>query len=229
MKTIGERLRLARKEAKLTQQQLAQHMGVTKSAISQVELGISKGLSHASLVRACRALDLNPEWLSLGKGNMRPFKPSAHHTWQVMEGFNNRLESSPRLSTSVPLINWVQAGEWEEIADTFQLGDAEKWRDTTARVGPHAFALCVQGDSMTSLTGLSIPEGSVVIVDPDASYSNGSIVVAKLADAVEATLKKLIIDGPNKYLKSLNPAYTPIPISDNCRIIGVAKKVEIDL
>ena len=135
----------------------------------------------------------------------------------------------PDVRGSVPLISWVQAGEWAEIVDTFQPGEADEWRETTANVGPHAFALRVQGDSMTSPAGISIPEGSVVIIDPDADYHNGSIVVAKLVDTQEATLKKLVIDGPNKYLKPLNPSYAPIPINGNCRIIGVAKKVEFDL
>ncbi|MEW5248641.1 LexA family protein [Microbulbifer sp. 2201CG32-9] len=139
------------------------------------------------------------------------------------------LAPGPEICARVPLISWVQAGDWAEAVDTFQPGEAEEWRETTARVGPHAFALRVQGDSMTAPVGLSIPEGSVVIVDPDADYTNGSIVVAKLEDTQEATLKRLAIDGPNKYLKPLNPTYAPILINGNCRIVGVAKKVEFDL
>lgn len=37
----------------------------------------------------------------------------------------------------------------------------------------------------------------------------------------EATFKRYIVDAGNKYLKPLNPAYSMIPISGNCRIIGV--------
>ncbi|WP_444923472.1 S24 family peptidase [Microbulbifer sp. DLAB2-AF] len=135
----------------------------------------------------------------------------------------------PAIRGRVPLISSVTAGQWREVVDNFQPGDAEEWRETTANVGPHAFALRVEGDSMTAPTGISIPHGSVVIVDPDTEARNGSIVVAKLVDIQEATLKKLVIDGPNSYLRPLNPLYTPIPINGNCRIIGVARKVELDL
>ncbi|MCX2780401.1 LexA family protein [Microbulbifer thermotolerans] len=216
--TVGDRLRYARKAAKMTQQQLADRIGITKSAVSQVELGMSKGLSHTSLVRACRVLNLSPEWLSEGIGEMHASQQN-----------NNNVSPGPEIRRSVPLISWVQAGEWSEVIDMHQPGLADEWRETTANVGPRAFALRVQGDSMTSPSGLSIPEGSVVIVDPDAVYNNGSIVVAKLEDTQEATLKRLVIDGPNKYLKPLNPAYSVIPINGNCRIIGVAKKLELDL
>lgn len=134
-----------------------------------------------------------------------------------------------RALARVPVISWVKAGEWSEVEDTFEPGDADDWAITSANVGRNAFALRVVGDSMTSPYGLSIPEGAVIIVEPDAEPINGSIVVAKLTDTQEATVKRLVIDGPNKYLKPLNPAYAPIPINGNCRIVGVAKKIEMDL
>lgn len=62
----------------------------------------------------------------------------------------------------------------------------------------------------------------LVLFDTGKEAVNGSPVVAKLTDANEATFKKLIIDGGNKYLKGLNPAYPLIPIDGNCKIIGVA-------
>lgn len=129
----------------------------------------------------------------------------------------------------VPLISFIQAGAWAEIIDNHHPGDAEEWRLTTARVSKNAFALRVQGDSMTSQHGLSIPEGSIVVIDPNQHAENGDIVVARLEDSMEATLKKLVIDGNQKFLKPLNPAYPVIPINGNCIIIGKAVKSEIDL
>lgn len=51
----------------------------------------------------------------------------------------------------------------------------------------------------------SIPEGAVIVVDPELPYSSGSLVVARLDDSKEATFKQLVIDGEQKYLKPLNP------------------------
>ena len=75
----------------------------------------------------------------------------------------------------------------------------------TANVSDEAFALRVKGDSMTSFTGgKSIPEGSVIIVDPNMQAEHGKVIVARLEDSNEATLKQLVIDGGAKYLKPFN-------------------------
>lgn len=117
-----------------------------------------------------------------------------------------------------------------EAVDNYHVGDGEEWLVTTSKVSPKAFALRVTGDSMNNPTGTpSIPEGSIVIIDPEATPANGKIVVAKLPDTNEAMLKKLVIDGPNRYLKPLNPEYRTIPISEDCLIIGVAKQILQDL
>ena len=120
-----------------------------------------------------------------------------------------------------PLISWVSAGNWSEAIEPYQLQDIEKWPETTANAGANSFWLEVKGDSMTSPTGLSIPEGMMILVDPSIEASNGRLVVAKLDSENEATFKRLIIDAGNKYLKPLNPGYRMIPINGNCRIVGV--------
>lgn len=66
--TVGERLRRARDEAGLTQEQLAQDIGATRSAISQVELGISNSLNAENLTKAAQRTGKNPKWLATGEG-----------------------------------------------------------------------------------------------------------------------------------------------------------------
>lgn len=162
-----------------------------------------------------------PDWGEWGSPEVKELDP--------MKSLYNVSEAPEIKRYRVPLISGVQAGKWTDIVDNFEPGDAEDWLPTTATVGPHAFALRVEGDSMTAPAGKSIPEGAIVIVDPEAYADNGSIVVAKMADSDRATLKKLVIDGPNRYLRPLNPDYAVIPINGNCHIVGVAKKVEFDL
>lgn len=121
-----------------------------------------------------------------------------------------------------PLISWVSAGAWSEATEPYTLKEIEEWYESDAHVEGAAFWLRVQGDSMTSPVGLSIPEGMMVLVDTGKEAKNGSLVIAKLTDANEATFKKLVVDGGQQFLKGLNPAYPLIPINGNCRIIGVA-------
>ena len=146
------------------------------------------------------------------------------------ESIHANTEQGPDITGKVPLISWVQAGAWEEVIDNFHPGDAEDWIDTTANVSSQSFALRIKGDSMTNPHGTpSIPEGSMVVVDPNAHCDNGNIVVARLEDSMEATIKKLVIDGGQRYLKPLNPAYPTIAINGNCHIIGRAVRLELDL
>ncbi|MFS1522735.1 helix-turn-helix domain-containing protein [Microbulbifer sp. 2304DJ12-6] len=218
--SIGKRIRSARQANGWSQAELAHHCGWEhQSRISGYEN--DKREPSFEDVRVIAS--------ALGIPAVSLYSDGANSIQEQDGNYHANVAPGPDIRGKIPLISWVQAGDWAEIVDNFTPGEADEWRETTARVGPHAFALRVEGDSMTAPSGLSIPEGSVVIVDPDAAYMNGSIVVAKLVDTQEATLKKLVIDGPNKYLKPLNPAYAPIPINSNSRIVGVAKKFEFDL
>ncbi|MGZ4968751.1 MAG: LexA family protein [Methylobacter sp.] len=143
---------------------------------------------------------------------------------------HSNTELGPDITGRIPLISWVQAGNWAEIIDNDYPGDAEEWRLTTAKISKNAFALRIVGDSMINPNGYpSLPPGAIVIVEPHRQPQNGDIVIARLEDSKEATIKKLVIDGHQKFLKPLNPQYPIIEINGNCTICGVAIKVEMDL
>ena len=129
---------------------------------------------------------------------------------------------------AIPILSQVQAGNWQTVIID---QDTEfKWQTVAANTSSNAFAMKVSGNSMTNPHGSpSIPAGSIVVVEPCNCPDNGKIVVATLNDAPEATIKKLEIDGPQKFLVPLNPKYDPIPINGNCRIVGYVKQVIMDL
>lgn len=129
-------------------------------------------------------------------------------------------------SKVLPVISSVQAGAWSEIFDPYEPGSADDWQLVPGNYSDSAFILRVKGDSMRSTTGgLSIPDGSYVTVDPAVQAENGSIVVAKLEGEDQATIKKLVIEPPYKYLMPLNEQYGKIEINGNCRIVGVVMKI----
>lgn len=63
------RLRQVRKELNLTQEALAEHLGIGKSALSMIETGRA-ALSERNKKILVQNLNLNPEWLANGEGNM---------------------------------------------------------------------------------------------------------------------------------------------------------------
>lgn len=92
----------------------------------------------------------------------------------------------------VPVISWVQAGQFTECKTADLFSDVDKWVETSLRIGDSSFALEVKGDSMTNPNGLpTIPEGATVIVDPDVEPLHGKIVVARIDGTNEATVKNL--------------------------------------
>lgn len=128
-----------------------------------------------------------------------------------------------------PVLSSVQAGSWCEACEPYTLRDIDLWLESDAHIQGEAFWLEVEGDSMTAPVGLSVPEGTFVLFDTGREPVNGSLVIAKLSDSNEATFKKLIIDGGQKYLKGLNPAWPLVPINGNCKTIGVAVETKLRL
>jgi SOS-response transcriptional repressor LexA len=225
---MGKRIESAMLAAELNQTTLAGLMGVTPQAVQQWISGETspKGKRLELLAEVLR---VSAYWLLTGN---EPRHENIGTINAQLSGINEskisgNIEPGPDIKGKIPLINYVQAGKWCEIMD---IHEPVEWIERTVDVSEKAFALRVVGDSMTNPFGVpSIPEGFIVIVDPAIQASSGSIVVARLENSNEAVLKQLIIDGPNTYLKSLNPDYRPIFINENCTICGVVKKVQFEL
>lgn len=128
-----------------------------------------------------------------------------------------------------PVLSKVQAGAWDEACEPYTIKDVDMWLESDAHTQGEAFWLQVEGDSMTAPIGLSIPAGTFVLFDTGREAINGSLVVAKLTDDNEATFKKLIIDGSQKYLKGLNPQWPMVPVNGNCKVLGVAIETKMRL
>lgn len=147
--------------------------------------------------------------------------------WAIAEprsGYGN-TEIAPTLSRRVPLVSWVQAGSWCGVEDHYPPGEGEEQVPTTAKVGPRAYALRVRGDSMEP----KFPEGSIIIVDPDAAIDHRAFVIVRLDNEQEATFKQFIIDGDRRYLKPLNPRYPILDISGPATFCGRVVRVEMDV
>lgn len=72
---MGDRVKLIRKELKMTQEQLAQRLGIGKAALSMIETG-KCGLSARNQNILVQELNVNPEWLESGRGEMFNAEPN---------------------------------------------------------------------------------------------------------------------------------------------------------
>lgn len=202
---FGRRLTKSREAAGYKQDEAAKLIGMSQGTLGEAE---SQGKRSGYTPQLAALYGVNPVWLATGKGDM--------------------TANTSRISSNyapVPLISWVQAGDWSEITDNFPLGDAEEWLPCPVNHGPKTFALAVRGESMNNPHGQpSFSAGDLIFVDPDRQWENGSLVVVRLDDDKEATFKKLIVEGRRKYLRPLNPAWPEqvIEINGNATICGVA-------
>lgn len=132
---------------------------------------------------------------------------------------------SARTVGLLPLISDVQAGNWSEIVDNFQPGDAEDWIPCPFKHGPNAFILRVAGVSMFNPGGeKSYAPGDFIAVDPQVEPLNRRMVVAKIDHEERATFKQLIIEPDGTHLlQALNPAWPNrlMPMPEGSRIVGV--------
>lgn len=207
-KAVGILIKQLRERSGLSQQQLGDRIGVDKGNVSRYEAGTQW-----------------PEYEKLN-GIAAGFGMSVAELLTLAEQGN--VDQGPDIKGTVPLISWVQAGQWQDVIDELQPGEGERI-PTTYKARRHTYALRVRNDSMVSTEGRhSFPEGCIIIVEPEEQASPGSFVIVR-QNGTEATFKQLMQDGGRWYLKPLNPRYPIMDLRPDAVICGVVKKMEMDV
>ncbi len=210
METAGERIKRLRKFTKTTQKDLGIYCGVSDVAVGYWERDLNLPNGDA-LIKLAKFFNTSEAYILYGI----PAKSS---------------DSVISTIQRIPILSYVQAGQFTDYPPENIFSEDLDYVETGIKVSPNSFSLIVKGDSMTNPLGMpSIPEGALVIVDPAVEPLSGKFVVARLSGSNEVTIKKFIIDGPNKFLLPLNPQYPSIPINGNCEIIGVVRGVQFEL
>lgn len=66
---INERIKILRKELKISQEEFGKKLNLKKSAISKYEKGINK-VNDRTIINICREFKVNEEWLRFGEGKI---------------------------------------------------------------------------------------------------------------------------------------------------------------
>ena len=74
---FSERIQAVREKAGITQAEFAKACKITRSAISQIESGLTKRPSAAVLLKISQQFGVSLEWLITGKGPMQASGPAA--------------------------------------------------------------------------------------------------------------------------------------------------------
>lgn len=209
------------------QSALARALNVSPQTVNNWE---SRGVSRGGMMAAEKIFGCSAMWIFSGEGPMVAHKSdlknsllSAPEEGRESSGVASNVVPGPVVRGEVPLISWVQAGEYQSVVDNYTPGCGAEMIPTTVPVNRHTYALTVKGDSMTNPNGWpSFPEGMVIIVEPEFESMPGDFVIVKNG-AEEATFKQLVKDGGDWYLKPLNPRYPIKPLTPDLRVVGVVR------
>lgn len=165
MSTLKERMVKARQEKGLTQAALAKAVGKSQSAIAAVESGRNKETS--GLIAIARALDVSPEWLETGVGEMHPRPIEANARPAPPLRFWSSRDPLPEEDYAfAPFLKdfaFIGGAGCEEGSDynNFRLPFG---KSTLRRLGvqiENVFCCTLEGDSMWP----RIPDGATIAVD----------------------------------------------------------------
>lgn len=195
MTTFGERLKAALKQASMTQQQLADRLGVTQQSIQYACSPKGKGSKHALAIS--KILGVKAEWLSYGVGEIQ-----TSSTDQTERQSIDDFERSAFNSVSIPLI------EWDLIGNPTALRIAPLI-PCPAEHGPNTFATRVKDNTMTAQYGRSYPEGSIIYIDPDRANDAqpGDRVYALIEGNIPTFKQYGKADDGQRFLQSINLQY----------------------
>lgn len=218
---FGARLKQLRLERGLTQQQVANHFGITKTSVSEWETGRTKP-EQDKLTKLAALFETSIDELLTESDSksavIRGLKSSTQRT-VILGNVTSTAEPVGRL----PVISWIQAGGWDKKMREQQLEGTE---ERVACPFPDSdFVLRVAGDSMFNPGGeWSFRDGEFISVSTTLDSVHRGFVIARRASEKAATFRQLLIEADGTHvLHALNPAWPErySPVDAQTRIIGV--------
>lgn len=176
----GYQIKRIREQKHLTQKELSDAVGLSRSNISRIEAGAFKSAKQDILVKLARAFDMNVGDLTAelyGNKEEKPYRSMS----SVLEEAKMRLEALEVVE--IPIRGHVPAGYpqvIEEHADDYVVIPKELLgKKNTDKL----YALRISGES---LIGDDIQNGDLVIIDPDAHLVDGRIYIVRIDNEVVA-------------------------------------------
>lgn len=126
---IGERIKEVRKAKKITQQALADAIGLKRNTIANYEIGNVEP-SDRTISDICREFDVNEEWLRTGKEPM--FQPKSRNE-ELMEFATKVAEGNPGSIQAqlLAVMARLTDEQWEVLAQV-----AREFVEETKKAGP---------------------------------------------------------------------------------------------
>lgn len=219
MKTLKERLLYAMDRYKkitgkdVDQKILASAVNTTQQTISKM---LTKSKTSQFIIPISKFLLIpDPEWLRTGEGAIPPLHPSPSTV-------NLKISEFPQIMEviKIPVIAWDKLLIFRD--GKLSMDEITEYTYSTDTSLLNCAALVIQNDEMTSSNPAeSYMRGEIIIVDLKEQHRVNDFVVAHLKNSDGLMFKQYIKHADKYYLKSLNPQYPLIEVTDDIEIVGV--------
>lgn len=186
--TISDKLKELRKSKKLTQQFLADYLGIVNSAYSMYESG-KREISVANLKKLSDFYNVPIDYFYTRETNIENSCPI-------------NLDNS---TVKIPVLGVVPAGIPIEAIENIL--DYEEIPKSLARTGTF-FAFKISGDSMYP----RYLDGDIIICKQQDFVKNGGEAIVYVNSDYETTFKRIIFKEKTVELESYNPMYPTMSI-----------------
>ncbi|MGD9152829.1 MAG: helix-turn-helix domain-containing protein [Gammaproteobacteria bacterium] len=199
---IAKNLSNLLKSHNLNVNQLAQELGIPMMTIRRLALGKTVNPRIATLKLIADYFNITVDSLL---------------EWNNQEIIKNSQKAVPRF---VPILTWETIKKIKTIKD-LNLTNWKEWQPVSlgnkSAISTDAFAL----ESKPSMYP-RFPQETLFIIDPNIHPADGDIVLVKIKDSNEVTLRELTIDPPERLLHPLTAGSAVLSYSDKLHeTIGV--------
>lgn len=217
---IGERIKQLRLSHGMSQQDLADKLGVTNMAVSQWERGVKKPKNDIRYA-LCDIFNVNIEYLN-GEWD-KVSRLLTEDEVQMIDKSRQHLPSNIMVPAAhpIPILGTICAGNGIVCEQKFA-------GDFFIDKSIHAdYCLRIHGDSMM---GASIYDGDIAFLIKDYDFEDGEIYAVVIKGEDTAILKKVTKSGDKAILSPCNDKYQPMVVDgvDICivgRLCGVYHKI----
>lgn len=197
----SQRIKAARKYAKLTQAELASAVGIAQASISDLERGKSASSTYnASIAKICGVSAL---WLETGDGSMvSAIEARGSSSSIAVDQNESNVEPGPPITTAPRRIEIMGTAQLGNDGYWVGLDNSDGWVETWTR-DEDAYALRLKGDSMAP----AIRSGWVAVCEPNHRLVPGEYVMVTTTDG-QSMVKELLFESEESVsVMSVNSAY----------------------
>lgn len=239
--SIAERLRQLMEEQEVGENELARRSKVPQPTIHRILKGVSKSPRISNLESIATSLGTTASFLAHGDAKQASSTPEGSGVSGAFPmigaasiGFAGgaRYDKEPAAHhlRPYPVLTWPEAMQASRLEEPVSDEKRQFESSDYSQVGV-AFWLRMRGDAMAAPIGSSpsLPEGTLVLMDTGLEAVPGKLVLAAPTGSTEPTLRMLIEESGEIFLKPLNPSYPLIVMEKSCRVLALAIEARIKL